>query len=64
MLVRRVLGWKMLDDVAAAVAKELELLTVGPIGARQLQEQDVEVVGELCGRQAGDLIFLPDFQPA
>ena len=55
---------KMLDDIAAAVAEELELVLALPVRACELEDQDVEVALELGRRQPGDLVLLPDLDAA
>src|SRR5215472_11709154 len=64
MAVGFVLWRKMLHDVAAAVAEEFELLTVGTVGACQLEQQDIEVALQLSWGQAINFLLLPDLYPA
>src|SRR2546422_3691243 len=50
----------MLDDVAAAISEEFELLLSPAVRACELEDQDVEVALKLGRRQPGNLVLLPD----
>ena len=59
VLFRIILGRKMLDDIAAAIAEELELLLRLAVGAGEFQNQNVQVAVQLARRQAKDLMLFP-----
>ncbi len=59
VLLRVTLGREVLDDIAAAVAEELELLPGLTVCACKHKDQDVQVATQLAGCQSSNLMLLP-----